>query len=185
MSCGVARYDWKPFISTVFLSVSFHSFRTELTLLASNLGLVSNPSWATIVDIVMDSFAYWVPINLAFIPKNNLGLPLLPQSIFLRRLYESYIMIHPLCISSLKQLIKYICLKRKLTNNLCFEEEILFTPRLPGSPYYFLLRRCIVPNSVRRPPDAINPEDCPSVHLMLRWPPVIVFVRSRRSYGNT
>lgn len=72
MSCDIARYDWKPFISTVFLSVSFHSFRTELTLLASNFGLVSNPSWATIVDIVMDSFSYWVPINLGFIPKITL-----------------------------------------------------------------------------------------------------------------
>ena len=61
-----------------------------------------------------------------------------------------------------------MCLKRKLTNNLCFEEDILFTPCLPGSPYYFFLRRCIVPNSVRRPPDAIYPEVCPSVHLMLR-----------------
>lgn len=85
-------YQW---VTTVF----------ELTLFASNLRLVSNPSRATIVDIVMDSFAYWVPINLGFIPKNNLGLLLLPQSIFLRRFYESYIMIHPLCIRPLKQLI--------------------------------------------------------------------------------
>ena len=119
MSCGVERFDWKPFTSSVFLSVSFHSFRTELTLLASNSRLVSNPSRATIVDIVMDSFAYWVPINLGFIPKNNLGLLLLPQSIFLRRLYESYIMIHPLCISSLKQLLQlfiYIYMFEKKAN---------------------------------------------------------------------
>ena len=92
-------YQW---VTTVF----------ELTLFASNLRLVSNPSRATIVDIVMDSFAYWVPINLGFIPKNNLGLLLLPQSIFLRRLYESYIMIHPLCISSLKQIIIYVFEKK-------------------------------------------------------------------------
>ena len=86
-------YQW---VTTVF----------ELTLFASNLRLVSNPSRATIVDIVMDSFAYWVPINLGFIPKNNLGLLLLSLSIFPRRLYESYLMIHPLCIRSLKQLLQ-------------------------------------------------------------------------------
>ena len=51
------RFSYQWVISTVF----------ELTLFASNLRLVSNPSRATIVDVVMDSFAYWVPINLGFI----------------------------------------------------------------------------------------------------------------------
>ena len=96
------RFSYQWVISTVF----------ELTLFASNLRLVSNPSWATIVDVVMDSFAYWVPINLGFIPKNNVGSLLLPQSIFLRRLYESYIMIHPLCIRPHKQLIIYMFQKK-------------------------------------------------------------------------
>ena len=52
------RFSYQWVISTVF----------KLTLFASNLRLVSNPSRATIVDVVMDSFAYWVPINLGFIP---------------------------------------------------------------------------------------------------------------------
>ena len=162
MSCRIKRYDWKPFISTVFLSVGYHSFRTYAFCIQLEAGIQSIPGnnrrCCNGQFCVLGTNKSWFHSY-----KNNAGSLLLPQSIFLRRLYESYITIHPLCIRPHKQLIIYICFKRKLPNNLCFEEYILFT----SPPPYFFVRRCIVPNSVRRPPDAIHPEVCPSVHLKL------------------
>ena len=37
-----------------------------LTLLASHFGFVSNPSRTTIVNVIMNNFANWVPVNLGF-----------------------------------------------------------------------------------------------------------------------
>ena len=180
MSCRIARYDWKPFISTVFLSVGYiHSFRTYAFCIQLEAGIQSIPGnnrrCCNGQFCVLGTNKSWFHSY-----KNNVGSLLLPQSIFLRRLYESYIMIHPLCISPHKQLIIYMFQKKANKQSLFWRIYIVHPP----SPPYFFVRRCIVPNSVRRPPDAIHPEVCPSVHLKLGWPPVIVFVRSRRSFGN-
>ena len=179
MSCRIARYDWKPFISTVFLSVGYHSFRTYAFCIQLEAGIQSIPGnnrrCCNGQFCVLGTNKSWFHSY-----KNNVGSLLLPQSIFLRRLYESYIMIHPLCIRPHKQLIIYMFQKKANKQSLFWRIYIVHPP----SPLYFFVRRCIVPNSVRRPPDAIHPEVCPSVHLKLGWPPVIVFVRSRRSFGN-
>ena len=108
MSCRIARYDWKPFISTVFLSVGYiHSFRTYAFCIQLEAGIQSIPGnnrrCCNGQFCVLGTNKSWFHSY-----KNNVGSLLLPQSIFLRRLYESYIMIHPLCIRPHKQLIIYI-----------------------------------------------------------------------------
>ena len=44
----------------------FSEIAKVLTLLASHFGFVSNPPRTTIVNVIRNNFANWVPVNLGF-----------------------------------------------------------------------------------------------------------------------
>ena len=134
VSCRIARYYWKPFISTVFLSVGYiHSFRTYAFCIQLEAGIQSIPGnnrrCCNGQFCVLGTNKSWFHSY-----KNNVGSLLLPQSIFLRRLYESYIMIHPLCISPHKQLIIYMFQKKANKQSLFW--RIYIVPPPPPPPLF-------------------------------------------------